>query len=413
MPTETFTSDGSVDIPTGVSEVEVLVRGSAGGSGSGSTEFGNPIPTQPGGSGYKIEGVLPVSGGDTLYVRFGGGGYGGSYSYTGGLGTRSADGGNGGAAADIRVNGTALSDRAVVAAGGGGGAAAIDGSEVNLGAGGNAGLNSGQAGGTDYGGGGGTQSAGGTGAGPSGSLGSGGDGEDDDSDESAAGAGGGGYYGGGGGGALAGTCGGGGGGSSYTGGLSSVANAETHTNGRYVEISYEAPPAEITDLSATVVDGDQIDLSFTPADNADDHNVYRSTVPGVSKSDQLVGTTTDGSFSDTALLDGTEYHYRVNGVNAVGEGPLSNEVSALTALPAPTGLKVVNATADSAELAWTANHLNGETRVEVREDDDGAWTVDQTVAFDTESATVSGLLNGQLYGVRVVADTEDAEAIDQ
>lgn len=418
MPTETFTSDGSVDIPTGVSEVEVLLRGAPGEDGSGETATGDPSPTGSGGSGYEIEGVLSVSGGDTLYVRIGGRGLGGFVSdiYTG-----TANAGDGGDAADIRINGTALSDRAAVAgAGAGGGAGAED--RDTAGDGGDAGLSSGESGTPDFSGAeGGTQSSGGAGngLGTAGGPGTGGDGSESDEDGVAGGGGGAGYYGGGGAGAIGTSPGGGGGGSSYTGGLSTVTSTQSNTDPAYVEISYEAPPGEITDLSAVASGKGQIDLSFTPADNADDHNVYRSTEPGVTTSDQLAGTTVDGSFTDTDLLDGTEYYYRVGGTNSVGEGPLSNEANEKTILPAPVDLTATSVGTSVVSVSWDATHDNGETRVETRPTGETAWGdaapggAETTVAFDVESATLTGLRNGEAYDARVVAVTDDAERVDK
>ena len=91
------------------------------------------------------------------------------------------------------------------------------------------------------------------------------------------------------------------------------------------------------------------------------------------------------------------------------DSALSTEVNATTTLPAPT-LDSVTTGADSADLAWTATHTNGNTRVEYRDADDTAWIVDQTVPYATETATISGINNGTTHDFRVVADTTDAES---
>jgi hypothetical protein len=88
---------------------------------------------------------------------------------------------------------------------------------------------------------------------------------------------------------------------------------------------------------------------------------------------------------------------------------LSAEVQATTTLPAPT-LDTVTTDATSADLAWTATHTNGNTRVEYRDTDDVTWITDQTVGFATEAATISGLDNGTTYDFRVVATTADADS---
>lgn len=411
MPTETFTSDGSFDVPTGVSEVEVFVSGEPGQDGGG--DVGR---TGPGGDGHEVGGTLSTSGGDTLYVRFGGGGNGVTESWVSFGLTITAKGGDGGNAADIRQNGTALSDRVVVGAGGGGGAAS--GVSATMGSGGSAGIPTGQdaSGAGSLGGSGGSQTSGGAGGGGvdtnSGSAGSGGEGIST-ADRTSPGGGGGGYYGGGGGRSTDSEVGGGGGGSSYTDGLSSVSTSQTTTTSPEVTITYELPPEQPIGISASADDSDTISLSWNAANNADSYNVYRSTSAGVSKSDQQIGSTSSTSFTDTGLNDGTRYHYAVAGVNDVGEGEISADDSALTPLPAPTGLTVANVRATEIDIEWSATHDNGNTRIQIDVDDNGGWSTYETVSRTTESKTISGLLNGQLYGIRVAASTTDAFEVDQ
>ena len=66
--------------------------------------------------------------------------------------------------------------------------------------------------------------------------------------------------------------------------------------------------------------------------------VYRGTSPGSETLLTTLGQVT--SYDDTAVTNGTTYYYRVSASNAIGEGPLSNEVSALPsaapATPLPT-----------------------------------------------------------------------------
>ena len=120
MPSVTITSDDSWQVPIGVGEVDVTLSGEAGRDGD-TGGFGNNT-TSAGSDGLEVTATMSVSGGQTLYIRFGGGGI-GTYesdpSYN-----AYAEGGDGGDAADIRKGGTALSDRAIVAPGGGGGSAA-------------------------------------------------------------------------------------------------------------------------------------------------------------------------------------------------------------------------------------------------------------------------------------------------
>jgi hypothetical protein len=227
------------EVPTGVTEVSVIVRGA-----------GTPTAVYTtGANGGYVHATIPVTPGETLYVFVGGAGKAGS-GYAGGpggfngggnggSGNYTSNGGvGGGGASDIRRGGNKLADRVIVAGGAGGGGVGVYGFYA-WGPGGAGGGDVGQNGfpGPEYpsgnGGGGGTQSQGGPG-GPGGYLsGSGGDGAAGAlgtggvggccTTRSAGGGGGGGagYYGGGGGGAGviatsgSGGGGGGGGGSSY------------------------------------------------------------------------------------------------------------------------------------------------------------------------------------------------------
>jgi hypothetical protein len=221
---ETFSYTGGVQSYTATRDgtFTLSVWGAQGGSGY----------TTTGGKGGYATGEITLTAGQTIYIEIGGqgskasgvasgGGYNGGGN--GGIDTGpSQNGGGGGGATDIRVGGTALSDRVIVAGGGAGG-----GRDGTTGVGGgNSGTSS-----TDFssgkGGSGGSQVSGGTayitsrGA-TNGSLGLGGAGSTGFY-SAGGGGGGGGYYGGGGGTSTqnhgSGYSAGGGGGSAYIGGV--------------------------------------------------------------------------------------------------------------------------------------------------------------------------------------------------
>lgn len=207
-------------VPVSVTQLTVVAIG---GEGGGFNVY--PSTATPGRPG-RVYGIVPVHGGEKLYVFVGGsgahGGFnGGGAGGNGGLSRKPITGNPGGGASDVRTAGKTLLDRIVVAAGGGGAGEAID--NYADGYGGNGGGLVGKSGGgtsSDYSGGGGsggTQSAGGSGGscggrygygncggqpGGSGALGAGGNGGDGSGQYNVAGGGGGGggYYGGGGGG---------------------------------------------------------------------------------------------------------------------------------------------------------------------------------------------------------------------
>ncbi|WP_317897837.1 glycine-rich protein [Aurantibacillus circumpalustris] len=255
--TYTFVYTGSsqnISLPAGNYSIECW--GADGGKGYQTSQIANS------GRGGYSSGILNLTIGQTIYIYaggagtdangttvgqicaggFNGGGASGANNY---VTTTSYRAGGGGGGTDVRVGGTALSNRVIVAGAGGGGVYSISYP------GGNGGGASGGNGGNTYNGGGGTQLAGGLASGSTGNiigtngaLGLGGDGGTAAS-KSGGGGGGGGYYGGGGGatGNSSSSQGGGGGGSGYIGGVTSgttimfgqtgyVANPDLTGNGR-------------------------------------------------------------------------------------------------------------------------------------------------------------------------------------
>jgi Glycine rich protein len=121
-------SEQSFKVPEGVTSITVVALGAAGDGGSGSTS-GHQFENY--GRGGRVDAVVPVSSGETLYVFVGGRGEG---SYEGGNGFNGGGQGGeypnckhslcygfgGGGASDVRQGGDKLRNRILVAGGGGG-----------------------------------------------------------------------------------------------------------------------------------------------------------------------------------------------------------------------------------------------------------------------------------------------------
>lgn len=125
-----------------------------------------------------------------------------------------------------------------------------------------------------------------------------------------------------------------------------------------VDLAIQPP----TNLAVTQGAEGELDLTWDDNNtNEDGHYVYRATSSGSSTSDytQVADLGADvTSYTDTGRLDGERYYYRVSAYDGSTESDLSNEDSAVTVLPAPTGLSVSNVTASSADLQWTDNADN-------------------------------------------------------
>jgi fibronectin type 3 domain-containing protein len=122
-----------------------------------------------------------------------------------------------------------------------------------------------------------------------------------------------------------------------------------------------SPPSMPQNLAVTPVSPTRNDLSWTASDDpqsgVDHYNVYRNGV--------LLGTSDDTSFSDTGVVTGASYTYRVSAVNGDGlEGALSAPVSVgadQTPPSIPTNLAVTEAIASgnvNLSLSWSPSQDN-------------------------------------------------------
>jgi len=444
-------------VPGGVAEITIEAWGGAGENGSASASGDDAsvsfIGTGSKGLGGYASGTVSVTGGDVVTMRIAENGAGGG-DPDGGTGytetqsdtfpdqTVTADAGNGGGSTVVKVE----SNEVVRAPGGGGGGAAVMCPPQTDYSGNNS---VGSAGDANGGGGNGgssnvdgfyttSASANGGGGGFGGSSGENSNtasvGENQTGQGAAAsGPGGGGSQGGRAGGtgtgrdvnAVAAAAGSGGAGDAYLAGSlsntstqNSVTSPDNGTAGQ-VTISYVQPPDPPSDLT---VSGGHRECSLTwtnDPDGYDEIEIYRAlTSGGETTADYTLVDTVDGtaeSYTDaTAATDGERFYYRLRGIFGGGGIGFSDEDFGATNLPAPTNLAHPTTGDESAAYEWIATHNNGETRVEYRRANEGDdWTTDETVASDVESATVDGLLNGEQYESRVVAQTEHAETEDK
>jgi Legume lectin domain/Fibronectin type III domain len=92
-----------------------------------------------------------------------------------------------------------------------------------------------------------------------------------------------------------------------------------------------APPAP-TGLSAAGTPANQgkarVKLSWTGSTGATNYNIYRSLTSNGEGGTPLATGVTGASYTDTTVVFGTTYFYKVTAVNSGGESPMSNEASA-------------------------------------------------------------------------------------
>lgn len=340
--TTTFNYTGAMQtyvVPAGVTSLDIDMSGARGGYGTSSVNSGGPnIP----GFGGRVQTTLDVTPGQTLYIYVGGvgsDGVGGSVFNAGGFngggdGYRWASAGGG--ASDIRIGGTTLNDRVIVAGGGGG----YGDNSFSGDFGGNGGdltAANGESGGDPNGlgvGFGGDQSSGGAGGqysvsygvAGSGQLGLGGDAYGD----ADGGGGGAGYYGGG-----AGSYSGGGGGSSYAD--AALTSSTIHTQG----FKNGAGEVIITENCSTIPVADA-----TLSDLTDECSVAAPTAPTATSCTGTYSGTPDVSFPITAA--GTTV---VTWTYDDGNGNTSSQTQNVIIVPIDNGITQVNATTLTADAS--------------------------------------------------------------
>jgi fibronectin type 3 domain-containing protein len=88
----------------------------------------------------------------------------------------------------------------------------------------------------------------------------------------------------------------------------------------------QTPPAAPANLIAAVSNG-SVALSWTASANATSYTLFRGTAAGVET--QLIQNLTGTQFTDSNVLAGTTYFYKVEAVNGAGPSVLSNEAQAV------------------------------------------------------------------------------------
>ncbi len=116
---------------------------------------------------------------------------------------------------------------------------------------------------------------------------------------------------------------------------------------------YPAQPAAPTNVVATPVSANQIDLTWSPATGATNYYVKRSTVNGGPYTTISVPLT-QTNYSDPGLTSGTTYYYIVTAINdggAINSAPVSARTVSLVATDVTVGTS-----GNQLQLSWPADH---------------------------------------------------------
>jgi uncharacterized protein (DUF1800 family) len=164
------------------------------------------------------------------------------------------------------------------------------------------------------------------------------------------------------------------------------------------------PMAPPSGLVATRGDR-EVTLTWQPSAGADTYAVYRSTsATNESFVETATGITVVG-FTDTGLLNGTKYYYRIRALAVGGTSGLSAKVYATPQPPPPaTPPGNVVATAGKARVTLSWDAVTGATRYRVFRSTTGVWDTSPLVTVTATTFKNSALTNGTDYSYRVLAN---------
>jgi Zn-dependent metalloprotease/transcriptional regulator CtsR len=166
-----------------------------------------------------------------------------------------------------------------------------------------------------------------------------------------------------------------------------------------------APPAAPGNLVATPVSPSRIDLTWTDNSNYEQgFKVERSTAGGPFSVVTFVGANVT-TWSNTSLVTGITYTYRVKAYDGPNDSAYSNTATAtpLPAPAAPTNLVATPISSSRIDLAWTDNATNEQGFKVERATGGGGFTLVAVLSANANSYSSTGLVTGTTYTFRVKA----------
>ncbi|MGO8669784.1 MAG: fibronectin type III domain-containing protein [Capsulimonadaceae bacterium] len=172
------------------------------------------------------------------------------------------------------------------------------------------------------------------------------------------------------------------------------------TSAMSAEVNATTEPAAPPSLSATG-GTTQVILTWATTPFATSYAVFRGTATGGEKSGALVKGLTTTTYTNTGLVAGTTYYYKVAGADSAGTGVHSAEAAAITIPATPAGLTATGG-AGQVSLAWTAD--TGATGYAVyRGTSSGGENATPVGTSTTTSYTDTGLAAGTTYYYKVAS----------
>jgi fibronectin type 3 domain-containing protein len=190
----------------------------------------------------------------------------------------------------------------------------------------------------------------------------------------------------------------------YTFRIEANNNTGASANGTPLVIStLLGPPTNFTAVPASSA---SVTLGWTAINNATTYLIERSnddaTWTALTPATALIGTS--AAYTDTTVVPGTSYYYRISAVDAQGTSSPSTGVPVITPLVAPTGLVATANSATQITVTWSQDTASALTGYRLEDSlDSTTWTAVASVGPSTTSAVVTGLTTATAYHFRLFA----------
>ena len=171
------------------------------------------------------------------------------------------------------------------------------------------------------------------------------------------------------------------------------------------------PPAPPSNVSAIAVNCGRVEVYWQ--DNSDNEDGFRIERKESSGTFAEIGAVSSNMtvLTDTAVIPGNTYTYRVRSYNIYGHSAYSNESVATVPLCGPvpnnpSNLTVTLISISEARLKWNDNSDNEQNFIVEKKAEGGTYAVIETLAANTTETNATGLLPETKYYFRVRAKNE-------
>ena len=172
-----------------------------------------------------------------------------------------------------------------------------------------------------------------------------------------------------------------------------------------------AKPAKPATFLAEGTSYDKVTVTWSPADNANTYEIYRSKkkksgykkITTLNASDLTLSEEGLYTYIDEDVKNGTKYYYKLRGVNGSVNGSYTGVEDARPNIDAPTGLKVSKKTKTTITVKWTKVENATRYRVYYSTKKNGKFKRATKPSTKKNSYTIKKLKKKKTYYIKVLA----------